>query len=261
MSFREPDKIREELFRQVLDAIMPSFCGYSVHDCEYSSALHSGGKTGEPVPIYEMLNHHIIQAQEEERRRISRMLHDNVVQELLGIQVHLRSIKYQQDPERVTAILDQTDELLTQIQNELRTISSSLRPTSLDDLGLSAALRSHFRWVEENHGVLVHLTENIGDSRYSMEVETAFYRVCQEAVLNACKYSGCDELEVCLYQTGNQLTLKVSDQGKGFDAVHPVYSCYGTGLSSMAERAELIDGDFSFTSSPGKDYRKHDGAH
>ena len=253
LAFRSPNRITRELFYGVLDDITPEFCGFEVRDVKFESAGHVGDSADiQPVPVYELMNYHIIRAHEEERRHISRELHDSIVQQLVGVQMLIRGVKYQPDRDKAIEALEHIDVRMTEIQNELRNISTSLRPVVLDDLGLSASYRAYFDRIKESFGVSVRFRENIGGTRYTQEQETVFFRVCQEAVNNACKYSGCNEIEVALSESEGYLTLEVVDYGVGFDSDHVQVKGSGMGLLGMADRAELIDGELTCQTTPGK---------
>ena len=253
LAFRSPNKISRELFQNVLDSITPAFCDFQVKEVTFEAAGHAGDSAYiQPVPVYELLNYHIIRAHEEERRRISRELHDSIMQQLVGIQMLIRTVKYQPSREKAMEALEQIDLRMVDIQNDLRSISTSLRPTVLDDLGLSASYRVHFDRVQATYDVRVHFHDRTSGCRYTPDQETVFFRVCQEAVTNACKYSGCNEIEVFLVETEGYLTLKVKDTGVGFDPEHIQAKGSGMGLLSMADRAELIDGELTYQTAPGK---------
>lgn len=256
LAFRTPERFTPEILDKISAAVRPEFCGFSTGNHLHTQMLADLNKQVRPekVPVYELLSYPILKAQEEERRRISRELHDGIVQELLGVQMALRTAKYQEDREDILQVARQADEALGRIQEELRNLSVRLRPVALDDLGLVAALRAHFRWVESSHGVLVHFEEDLQDTRYSQELELVFYRVCQEAVLNAYKYSGCDEVSVALTRQGSRLCLQVEDRGVGFSLEGPATGS-GLGLRSMAERTELINGELIIHTAPGKGTR------
>lgn len=253
LAFRSPNRITRELFQNVLDSITPAFCDFQVKQVAFEAAGHAGDSAYiQPVPVYELLNYHIIRAHEEERRRISRELHDSIVQQLVGVQMLIRAVKYQPSKEKAMEALEQIDLRMIDIQNDLRSISTSLRPTVLDDLGLGASYRVHFERIQATYGVHVHFLDRTSGCRYSAEQETVFFRVCQEAVTNACKYSGCNEVEVSLAEADGYLTLKVKDTGVGFDPEHIQAKGSGMGLLGMADRAELIDGELTYQTAPGK---------
>lgn len=253
VAFRQANQITPALLARLLDALRPAFCGFGVRDDAYGDSLeHMRVNTlPEQVPVYELLPYHIMQAREDERKKISRELHDSVAQEIASAQMRLRKAKYQSDPAAVLAIMEETDVHLGTIYHSLRNLSAGLRPTVLEDLGLAAAFRSYFDWVEGTYSTVVRFQESIGAVRYKTEVEMVFYRVGQEAVRNACKHSGCDEISVSLAQAGQCLCLEVSDRGFGFEPVPNTNRRTGVGLSSMAERAELIDAALTVRSTPG----------
>lgn len=253
LAFRSPNKITQELFGNVLRHITPVFCDFQVQEVEFNAVGRAGDSACiQPVPIYELMNYHILQAHEEERYRISRELHDSIIQQLVGVQMLIRTVKYQPSREKAIEALEHIDVQMTEIQNELRRISTSLRPAVLDDLGLRAAYRAYFDRVQESFGVQINYRDDTSGSRYAQEKETVFFRVCQEAVNNACKYSGCKEIDVSLAEAGGYLKLEVSDQGVGFDPEHIQAKGSGMGLWGMADRAELIDGELTYQSAPGK---------
>jgi two-component system sensor histidine kinase NreB len=207
-------------------------------------------KTQEILQRTNMLKY-IIKAQEDERKRISRELHDSVAQELLSSLVDLRVVKYMNVGEDVLKKLQQTEASLTRLLDDIRHLSVELRPAALDDLGIEAAFRSHFKWMEKNYGMLVDFSAELAAARYNSEVETVVYRVCQEAVLNALKYSGTDEVHVRLCEEDGNLQLTVKDDGVGFNMNSGEAKGTGLGLYGMRERAELVGGQFILRSAPG----------
>lgn len=193
----------------------------------------------------------VIKAQEDERKRISRELHDSVAQEMLSSLVDLRVLKYMNVDEEVLKKVKQTEGSLMRLLDDIRHLSVELRPATLDDLGLEAAFRTHFKWVEKNYGLLVHFESNAQSKRFDEEIETVVYRVCQEAVFNALKYAGVEVVDVKLTLLENELSLVVIDQGKGFDLNFPTYKGTGLGLFGMNERAELVDAALTVQSGIG----------
>lgn len=194
---------------------------------------------------------HVIRAQEDERKRISRELHDGVIQELLNSLVELRILKYLDNDKEKDEKIKQTEMSLTRLLDDVRNLSVELRPSSLDDLGLEAAFRSHFKWLEKNYGLIVHFTPELQSKRYGNEVETVFYRICQEAIFNALKYAQVDEVFVRLYEEAGFLHLLIEDHGMGFDLSSEARGT-GLGLYGMRERAEFIHGQLTIHSEIGK---------
>lgn len=194
----------------------------------------------------------VMKAQEEERKRISRELHDSVAQEMLSLLVDIRVLKYITSNEEVVEKVRQTEGTLMRLLEDIQHLSVELRPATLDDLGLKSAFRTHFKSVRENYGLIVHFTTNIGTKRYEGEFETAVYRICQEAVLNALKYAEVDEVTVQLLERENHLSLQITDQGCGFLIDKIDAQGTGLGLYGMKERAELINGQLFIDSRVGK---------
>lgn len=194
----------------------------------------------------------VIKAQEDERKRLSRELHDSVAQEMLSSLVDLRVLKYMNIEEDVLKKVQQTEGSLMRLLDDIRHLSVELRPATLDDLGLEAAFRTHFKWVEKNYGLVIHFNPELESKRYEGEIETVVYRICQEAVFNALKYADVDEMVVRLYETEGLLHLLIMDEGKGFELKNTDPKGTGLGLYSMKERAELVEGRLQIRSGIGK---------
>ncbi|KIL51228.1 histidine kinase [Jeotgalibacillus alimentarius] len=192
-----------------------------------------------------------IEAQELERKRISRELHDSVVQDLVSTLVDLRVSKYLKEDE-LRERISETEGTLNRLIEDVRNISVFLRPASLDDLGLEAAFRTHFKWIEKTYGIRVNLKSMISQMRYRHDIETAVYRICQEAVLNAVKYAGISEIDVYIAESNRHLELFVRDEGEGFNTESPTIKGTGLGVFGMTERAELIGGKLRLYSEQGK---------
>ncbi|MDQ0158256.1 two-component system sensor histidine kinase NreB [Alkalibacillus salilacus] len=193
-----------------------------------------------------------IEAQENERKRISRELHDSVVQELISMLVDLRLTKYMDDPAEVQKQTQQMEGTLNRLVEDVRNLSVVLRPASLDDLGLEAAFRSHFKWVEKNYGLDVNFSSTLNNRRYRQDIETAVYRIGQEAILNAIKYAETFQVSVLLTELEGYIEMYVRDEGIGFNKEKPDVKGSGIGLSGMEERAELVGGTISIDTEVGK---------
>lgn len=193
---------------------------------------------------------HVIEAQENERKRLSRELHDSVAQELMSAVVDLRVLKYMTDDDTVLKKVKQTEAAMTRLLDDIRHLSVELRPAALDDFGLEAAFRSHFKRVEENYGLIIQFVSGVARKRYDSDIETVIYRICQESVLNALKYAQVDTVSVHLFERDGMLRLEVEDEGAGFaEGSDPIGT--GLGLYGMRERAELAGGSLSVQSEPG----------
>lgn len=192
-----------------------------------------------------------ISAQENERKRISRELHDGVVQELLNVSVELRLLKYQDNIENLKSQSQHIERLMSKLIDDTRNLSLELRPSSLDDLGLNAAFKSYFKQLEKNFGFIVHYHNDSDDKRFNNEIETVVYRIVQEAVFNALKYGQVDSVDVHMSCEANFIEVEVADQGVGFVlGSEPKGS--GLGIYGMQERAEIVGGTFNIESKVGK---------
>lgn len=194
----------------------------------------------------------IINAQENERKRVSRELHDSIVQELLNVMVDFRLLKYKEDKD-MHKQLELMEGTMARLMDDIRRISLELRPSSLDDLGLSAALRSHFKMIEQNFGVNVEFHTNINEQRYNNEIETTAYRVIQEAAHNAIKYSESETLFVSVIDSvvNERLEISIEDQGVGFMKGDTPKGT-GLGLYGIQERSEIVNGIVEIHSEVGK---------
>jgi signal transduction histidine kinase len=198
----------------------------------------------------------LISAQEEELRRLSRELHDDLTQRLAVLAIEAGKLEL--DLIRMPEKCSETVHTLAQIKNQLikvsedvHTISRQLHPTILDDLGLVRAIESECSAVMRRHPVeIVFRRENVSGS-IPDDIGLCLYRVVQEGLRNIAAHSGSKNCEIFLRCDDHSLCLTVSDDGIGFDPLE-VRKMPGLGLSSMRERVQLIQGDFSITSRPGK---------
>jgi len=191
----------------------------------------------------------VIRAQEDERQRIARELHDSFGQTLASILLGLKVMEQQGTIEDVRSRIADLREVTASAASEVRRIAYELRPTLLDDLGLEAALERYAHDVEQRAGIDVTVSVGIGDERLDPEIETVVYRIAQEAMTNAMKYAGASEISIGLHNADGSVHLVVSDNGRGFD-LSSVES-NGLGLLGMRERAELVGGKLSVRSEQG----------
>ena len=182
----------------------------------------------------------IIDVQEDERKRISRELHDGIGQNLYS---HLITINRLQT-EMSHPLLDQMQAEATAIIEELRDLSWELRPSVLDDLGLVPAIRSYLVRYSEYSGINVHFDCYL-QCRLNANKEITIYRIIQEALTNVRKYAETDEAFVTIREMDNEIRVVIEDYGKGF-AIEEVIR--GVGLFSMEERAKAVGGFLSIHS-------------
>jgi PAS domain S-box-containing protein len=195
----------------------------------------------------------LIEAQETERTRIARELHDDINQRLAMVAISLKMAKENlpNSEVRTGRILDETGEQISELENDVQALSHRLHSSKLEYLGLEAATSGFCRELSEGHNVKINLhCEDIPED-LSSEVSLCLFRVLQEALHNALKYSGVLEFDVSLAGTSNGIELRVHDSGAGFDPKRNGHG-HGLGLTSMKERLRLVDGEFSIDSKPGQ---------
>jgi two-component system sensor histidine kinase UhpB len=194
----------------------------------------------------------ILRAQEEERRRIARELHDEAAQSITSLLVRLRLLERAGAPEVAQQRVQELRELTMLALDDVRRIAVELRPSVLDDLGLVAALRAHVDAVNAAGGVAIGLAVAGMDGRLPPEVELALYRVAQEAITNARRHAQASRAAVRLIRDGAHVVLEVTDDGVGFDPAAVQAGRGGLGLAGMRERLALIGGDLALRSAPGR---------
>lgn len=188
----------------------------------------------------------LLRAQEQERARIGRELHDDINQRLA-----LLGIKLQQLPEHPSEIQSHVHELrdeLIQISNDVQSLSHELHASKLEYLGVVAGIRSWCREFGERHRIEITFNSEVS-SVLPQEIGVCIFRVLQEALHNAVKHSAAKLVEVHLMERANEVQLMVSDSGKGFD-LEAAKQSGGLGLTSMQERVKLVNGTISIESKP-----------
>jgi two-component system, NarL family, sensor histidine kinase UhpB len=189
-----------------------------------------------------------LRAQEEERARVARDLHDEVNQSLTGLLLRLEAAR-EAAPPQLEAELAETKALANQAMTELLSLARQLRPTALDDLGLAAAVGG---LVEQAaRGDMEATLEREGDfSDLDGDAQLVVYRVAQEALSNAARHSGAHRVSVGLRRdAGGPVSLEVADDGRGFAFDE---SERGLGIGGMRERALLVGGELAIESGPGR---------
>jgi two-component system sensor histidine kinase UhpB len=194
----------------------------------------------------------VLRAQEAERKRIARDLHDEANQALAAITLRLEALTHDAPPE-LAADLAETKRLATQAMQELLGLARQLRPAALDDHGLEAALGTQVRRFREQTGIEARLhtggeLDRLGDDR-----QLVIYRVAQEALTNVARHSGAEAVDVELIAEPGSVELRVADDGRGF--ARNGGSGAGLGLEGMAERARLVGGELAVDSGPGRGTR------
>jgi PAS domain S-box-containing protein len=198
----------------------------------------------------------IINGQEKERKRIAAEIHDGIGQMLTSLRMKMEQIE-DLNPQ-LNGQVAQVNGLLYSIINETKRICSDLLPSVLDDFGLRAAINELLKMCKDSvSGIEFELVENIRDNYLPKEVEIGAFRILQEALNNAIKHSGANQITVHVDNDGEYLNLIVQDNGKGFyfekqNMLSREFASKANGLRNMKERAELLGGQLTVTSESGQ---------
>jgi signal transduction histidine kinase len=201
----------------------------------------------------QLLAQQLMEAQEAERRRLARELHDEIGQALTAVKINLQSIA-QAPGELAAGRLQESLAIVDQALQQVRSLSLDLRPSLLDDLGLVAALRWYLDRQGQRAGLAVEFVADPPGLRAAAELETACFRVAQEALTNIVRHAQAQRVWVELRQNEAELQMRIRDDGKGFDvaaarqrAVHGA----SLGLLGMQERVVLLRGLLNIQSEAG----------
>jgi signal transduction histidine kinase len=188
----------------------------------------------------------LVRAQDEERRRLERNIHDGAQQQLVALSVKMTIVRamFRKDVERADEMLQELQAETQDAMENLRDLARGIYPPLLADHGLVAALEAQGRKA----AVPIRI-ESDGITRYAQDAEAAVYFCALEALQNVAKYAGATGAEIRLREDDGALVFEVADDGAGFD---PEAQGYGTGLQGMADRLAALGGTFAVTSSPGQ---------
>lgn len=199
---------------------------------------------------------HTVQAQEEERARVARELHDETAQILSAASLHLAALRtsLKRKPDAIS-IVDQLQDLTRQMSHSLYRLVRDLRPALLDDLGLIPAMNSLLAEARSRDGLEVELNVKGNPHRIDVSIETILFRVTQEALNNIIRHAGTKRACINLSFDNDRVYLSVTDPGQGFDTNSPLYAPRGWGLEGMRERVEAAGGTFHIESMAGQGTR------
>ncbi|HTI71450.1 MAG TPA: sensor histidine kinase [Candidatus Limnocylindria bacterium] len=201
------------------------------------------------------LSRQILSAQEDERKKISRELHDVIAQTLTGINVRLASLTKcgALNSKGLDRNIAQTQRLVERSVSIVHQFARELRPAVLDDLGLISALHSYMKNFTTRTGVRTQLTAFAEVEQLDTMRRTVLYRVAQEALTNVGRHAKASEVHVSIQKSDGHITMKIKDNGKSFNAPRTMNNNFGKrlGLLGMRERLEMVGGSFAIDSSPG----------
>lgn len=214
-----------------------------------NARLHS--RIAEREEAMERFAEQIVQLQETERRRLAGEIHDGISQRIVSLSFHLSAAAdaVADDPALAAEQIARAQDLASATLEETRLAIAGLRPPVLDDLGLAASLESLARTIPEPSVAVDTVPTQLPE-----HVETAVYRIAQEALQNIMKHAEAKQAVLRLRTTARGVVLEISDDGKGFDQTHATEKAgpVGYGVSGMQQRAELLGGRLTLASKPGR---------
>jgi PAS domain S-box-containing protein len=212
---------------------------------------HNEGKLQAYAQSLQFLSRRLLEVQEQERRHLARELHDEIGQVLTGLKLSLEMAGRVPATE-IPQTLAGAQRLVQDLTSRVRDLSSRLRPAMLDDLGLLPALLWHVDRYTGQTRVHVHLEHHGLDRRLHPDVETAAFRIVQEALTNIARHAGVSEARVRIRRERDVLHLEIADRGRGFDVKSVLALGMTGGLPGIHERVRLLGGRLDFNSDPGR---------
>jgi signal transduction histidine kinase len=195
------------------------------------------------------LTNQLVQVQEDERKTISRELHDELGQILTGLRMELGALSQNEPDERYRERLESVKRLAEDALRSVRNMALLIRPSMLDDLGLESALRWQAKEFMRRCGIVVSVSFEGELESLPEAIRLCLYRAVQEAITNCGKHADATRVSVIVKQNGNRVSASIQDNGKGFD--WPRLQSRGLGLIGMTERVRALHGKMNVTSNPG----------
>ena len=208
----------------------------------------------------QLLSRRLVESQETERRHIARELHDEVGQTLTVAEMNLQVVMQSSHASPLTRRLKDSLQAVERVLAQVRDLSLNLRPSMLDDLGLESALKWYIKRQADLSGLRAEFQADALEDRLDPVIETACFRVAQEALTNIVRHANARAVSVTLRKDDGHLHLLVRDDGAGFDVEalrQKAAQGASLGLLSMEERATLVDGRLELKSTPGKGTEVH----
>jgi len=232
---------------------------YEGHGTTYVYGLYSDitdRKHAEEIRA--LLLNQVITVQEEERRRIARELHDETAQSLASLLLGLSALGEARTVKAARGQARDLHQVATRALAEVRRLAWGLRPSVLDDLGLAAALERYAADFGRTRDVAVALETTGLEDRMPPAVETALYRIMQEALSNVARHAGARRVRIRVERGAGSVAMVVEDDGRGFEPGHPPApptAARGLGIHTMRERAAVLRGTLTIDSAPGRGTR------
>ena len=248
----------KEIPRLLIFALAALFVGLlsAAQRIATESLRHARDELDGVVQQLHVLSRRLFQIQEDERRHLARELHDQMGQALTALKIDLQATQRLEERTDIVRRLDDSVAALERLLQQARQLSLELRPPLLDDLGLVPALRWYLDQQAERAGLRVEFFADPALERVDAAIETACFRVAQEALTNVVRHSRAETVSVKLHRTPEALHLVVRDNGIGFDVMRAQQGA-SLGLLGMRERVTLVGGELDCKSAPGRGTEVH----
>jgi signal transduction histidine kinase len=236
-----------EIAREVANSV-----AIAIHNARLRSIITKHGQD------LQQLSSRLIRVQEDERKRISYELHDEIGQILTAVSFNLAAIERECEANPSIEIfekLEDTKSLVDRLTTQVRSLSLELRPTMLQDLGLIPTVRWYINAFTKRRGISVHLDTTDMEERFSEDVETTLYRIIQEALTNISRHAEANQVFLCIEKHDSIIRATIDDDGKGFqpDTIQSSANLgKGVGLVAIRERVMALNGKFEIESGPGE---------